>query len=139
MDEFEHARPFVSRKAGSNVADYEAKRDAIASERERVKAMFRKGHMEEPEYDSVMDELAADETKLVMIRPRLRVEIPPDLATDDPTRVNSYLRRVFDRVTLDMSAPPHYGVHVADEKIAATFAWRDPSLRLEVVDEDDPS
>jgi len=60
-----------------------------------------------------------------------RISLPPDVERDDPSEVNAFLRRLFTRVTVDMSRPGRRGIPTP---AAATFEWRDPSLRAEADD-----
>lgn len=106
--------------------DDEALLVKVEEERARVKAMYRKGHMDEPEYDAAMTELKEQESRLSALRWIKRIHVPPNLATGDPTVVNSYLRHLLEVVVVDMHTPGKRGVRIP---VAIEATWRDPSLR----------
>jgi DNA invertase Pin-like site-specific DNA recombinase len=121
--------------------DDEAKMASLSKERERVKTMFRKGHMEEPEFDAAMIEIAEAESKLSTRRWVRRVTIPPQIMDavdddgavvkgDEPGKVNAHLRRLFVRVVVDMSEPGRKGPSRSVPKMR--FEWRDPTMRVEL-------
>jgi DNA invertase Pin-like site-specific DNA recombinase len=135
--ETERAAPAIRRLQVGSPED-EAKTAELDAERTRVKAMYRKGHMEEPEFDAAMEEIAAAESQLTTRRWIRRMTLTPDIESDDPATVNAYLRRLFERVVVDMSQPTLRG----PSKWVPTlrFDWRDPSLAdasfsLEYIDE----
>jgi DNA invertase Pin-like site-specific DNA recombinase len=110
----------------------------LEAERQRVKAMFRKGRMDEPEFDAAMAEIDDDVSKLStrrwvrrLSRPLVVMDTVDDEGTivpaDDAGKVNAYLRRLFERVTVDMSQPARRGP--SSWVPSLTFQWRDPSMR----------
>src|SRR5439155_19299757 len=94
----------------------EAALAALEAKRARVIDTFTDGVIDKPERDRRLATIAEAESKLSTRRWVRRITIPPmieDAMLDDgtvvradpPERVNAYLRRLFDRVTLDMSEP----------------------------------
>jgi DNA invertase Pin-like site-specific DNA recombinase len=128
-EETDRAALFV-KKLRVGTTDDDAKLAVIGEERKRVNAMFRKGRIEEPEYDSAMTELDEQERGLTALRSIRRYTIPPDVRADDPAKVNGYLRRLFESVTVDMATPGKRGVPVP---VAVDATWRDPAMRVEEV------
>ena len=118
---------FAERRLRVGTAEDEASLAALDAERRRVMMMFRKGHMEEAEFDAAMVEIAGAESKLTAWRWIRRIAIPPDIQQDEPAKVNGYLRRLFESVTVDMSEPARRGP--SNWVPSLTFEWRDPSLR----------
>jgi len=160
-----HGRGWVSEhrilpgvKAEAERAEFQIKRlqvgkpedeqalSALASKRSRVIDTYTDGLIDKAERDRRLAEIAESESKLSTRRWIRRIAIPPVIAdtTDedgvvvkggDPATVNAYLRRLFDRVTVDMSQPARRGPsHVT---LALRFDWRDPSLRVEESDDED--
>lgn len=112
----------------------EARIAELDAERARVKAMFRKGHMEEAEFDAAMEEIASAESRLESRRWVRRYTIPPDVERDEPGKVNAYLRRVLASVVVDMSEPATFGPSKWVPSL--TFEWKDPSMRVDQVEDE---
>jgi DNA invertase Pin-like site-specific DNA recombinase len=110
-------------------ADDEAKLAALAGKRSRILENYDDGLYDKATRDAKLADIADVESKLSAVRWIKLVTLPPDLETSDPSRVNSYLRRLFARATVDMSQRalrgPSKWVPTID------FEWRDPSMRVE--------
>lgn len=115
-------------------AEDEARMAELGAERTRVKTMYRKGHMDEPEFDAAMAEIADAESKLTTRRLIKRITLPPDIEHDDAAKVNAYLRRLFTSVVVDMSQKAYRGPSRWVPTVE--FGWRDPSMRSDDQDED---
>lgn len=113
-------------RARRGTAKDEARLAELASERERVKAMFRKGRMEEDEFDAAMAELDEEESKLSAVRWVYRLKLPPH-PDFDGAKWNAYVRRLFRKVTVDMSQRAYRGP--SKWTPALDFDWVDPTLR----------
>jgi DNA invertase Pin-like site-specific DNA recombinase len=108
-------------------SDDEAALASLAGKRARVIDTYTDGLIDKPERDRRLAEVAEAESKLasrVWVR---RVAIPPDIEAGDPAKVNAYLRRLLDRVEIDMSRPATFGPSKWVPSLA--FEWRDPSMR----------
>jgi DNA invertase Pin-like site-specific DNA recombinase len=99
----------------------------LAAKRARVIDTYTDGLIDKTERDRRLADVSAAESKLTAIRWIKRIPLPPDVSTGDPSMVNAYLRRLFDRVTVDMSQPARRGPSTWVP--ALRFDWRDESLR----------
>jgi hypothetical protein len=119
---------FAIRRMQVGSADDQAKAAALASKRDRILTNFEDGLIDRATRDVKLSSLSEDEAKLATRRWIKRISIPPDIDGDDVTRVNEHLRRVFDRVIIDMSEPARRGPSRWVPKL--TFAWHDDALRV---------
>jgi DNA invertase Pin-like site-specific DNA recombinase len=115
-------------------ADDEAALAALAEKRGRILENYDDGLYDKPTRDTRLATLADEESKLTSRRWIKRISLPPDVETDDPARINAYLRRLFSRVTVDMSQKALRGPSKWVPSL--TFEWRDPSMRWEDDDEE---
>ena len=113
--------------------DDEAALAALAAKRVRVIDTYTDGLIDKPERDRRLAEIADAESKLTAMRWIKRITVQPDLESDEPGKVNAYLRRLFSTVVVDMSQPGFRGPSKWVPTVA--FEWRDPSMRVD--DEDD--
>jgi DNA invertase Pin-like site-specific DNA recombinase len=143
--EVEHAALMIKRMQKGSRAD-EASLAALAAKRTRVIDTYTDGLIDKAERDARLATIADAESKLATRRMVRRITIPPVIMDttdedgvvvkgDDPAKVNSYLRRLLVRVVVDMSEPGKKGPSKSIP--AMKFEWRDPTLRGEVVEEDD--
>jgi len=107
---------------------------ALAAKRSRVVDTYADGHIDKPERDRRLAAIAADESRLSARRWVSSLRLPPDVAEDDPGRVNAYLRRLLVRVTVDLGNAATRGPSKWAPDLA--FEWRDPSMRLDVGEDD---
>ena len=115
--------------------DDEAALAALAAKRSRVIDTYTDGMIDKAERDRRLAAVAESESKLSIRRSVRQITLPPDVEHDDPAKVNAYLRRLFDRVTVDMSEPARRGP--SSWVPTLTFVWRDPSMRGEMPDDED--
>jgi len=126
--------------------DDEAKLVVLAAKRTRVIDTYTDGLIDKPERDTRLAVIAEAESKLSTRRMVRRITIPPVIMDttdddgvivkgDDPAKVNAYLRRLLVRVVVDMSEPGKKGPSRSVPDLS--FEWRDPSMRADVVDEDE--
>jgi hypothetical protein len=119
---------------------------ALATKRARILDMAADGMIDKADAQRRLIEVAEAESKLSTRRWVRQVTRPPLIAdaidedgtivkADEPARVNAYLRRLFDGVTVDMSEPARRGPSHWVPRL--TFAWRDPSMRVEDVEDAD--
>ncbi len=110
-------------------AEDDAALATLAAKRARVIDTYTDGLIDKAERDRRLADIAVAESKLSTRRWIKRISLPPDIETGDPAKVNTYLRRLFERVTVDMSQPATFG----PSKWLPTldFEWRDPSMRVE--------
>lgn len=127
---FDYARN--PRRYRKGVVGDTEKLDALEAKRARWIEQYGEGLIDKPTRDAKLAVVAEAESKLTAARWMRSIELPPDVEHDDPARVNLFLRRLFTRVVVDMSAPGHKGMTVP---ASATFEWRDPSLRVEDADD----
>jgi DNA invertase Pin-like site-specific DNA recombinase len=127
--EAERAALMVRRLQKGNPED-ETRIAALAAKRARVIDTYADGLIDKPERDRRIAEVSDLESKLSTRRWVRRITIPLDVERDDPARVNAYVRRLFTRVTVDMSEPALRGPSRWVPTLA--FEWRDSSLRAEV-------
>ncbi len=124
--EAERAAAAIRRiKVGS--AEDEAKLAALAGKRTRIAENYDDGVYDKATRDRRLAEVADEEAKLssrVWVR---RATIAPDIESGDPATVNTYLRRLFSHVEVDMSQPATFGPSKWVPTVA--FEWADPSLR----------
>lgn len=119
---------FAIKRMQVGSADDQAKSSALASKRDRVLTNFEDGLIDRQVRDEKLAAIAADEATLSTRRWIKRIIIPPDIEKDDPGRVNEHLRRIFDRVTIDMSEPAKPGPSRWTPRLS--FVWRDESLAV---------
>lgn len=131
--EAERAALLVRRRQVGSASDEAAVRE-LSSKRERVIDVFTDGLIDKAERDRRLADIATAESKLSARRWMRQITVPPDIATDDPARVNSYLRRLLDHVVVEtMATKARRGPSREDWQL--TFAWRDPSMRATDADE----
>jgi DNA invertase Pin-like site-specific DNA recombinase len=130
--EAEHANFEVRRLQVGSREDEDALA-ALTAKRDRVIDMAADGVIDKPERDRRLGEVAEAESKLAVRRWVRRITLPPDVEHDDPVKVNAYLRRIFERVVVDMSQPARRGP--SRVVLDLEFKWRDLSLRTEIEDE----
>ncbi len=123
------------RKLREGSADDEAKRAALAAKRARVIDMAADGMIDKADAQRRLADIAVDESKLTTVRLVRRMKLPPDIANGDRREVNAYLRRLFERATVDMSQKAQRGPSKWAPDIA--FEWRDPSMRFELDPDED--
>jgi DNA invertase Pin-like site-specific DNA recombinase len=126
---------FAVRRLQKGSVEDEAALAVLAAKRTRILENYDDGLYDKPIRDEKLAAIADAESKLSAVRWIRRVTLPPDIETGDPERVNSYLRRLFDRATVDMSQKAQRG----PSKWVPTidFEWRDPSMRVEHDDDID--
>ena len=135
-DEAERAALMIRRlQKGSR--DDEANLAALAAKRSRVIDTYADGLIDKAERDRRLAAVAESESKLSTRRWVRQITLPPDVERDDPAKVNAYLRRLFDRVTVDMSGRARRGP--SSWVPILTFEWRDPSMRGEALPDGDIS
>lgn len=122
------ALPFVRRRQVGNAAD-DAALAAFAAKRDRTIDTYTDGLIDKAERDRRLAEIAEAESSLSVRRWVRQVALPADIASDEAGRVNAWLRRVFDQVTVDMSVPTKRGPQKAPPSMA--FAWRDQAMRAD--------
>jgi DNA invertase Pin-like site-specific DNA recombinase len=110
-------------------ADDEARVATLAATRERWLEQYAEGLIDKAERDRRLAAIAEEESKLSAFRWVRRLTLPPDPATSDPGKVNSYLRRLFVSIEVDMSKPGLRGP--SSWRPDLSFVWRDPSMRAE--------
>lgn len=136
-DEADHAAMAMRRIQKGNAAD-DAALASLQDKRERVIDSFHDGVIDKAGRDRRLADIAAQAAKFSGRRWARQVGLPPmlmDHVDDDgtvtrghePAKVNAYLRRLFTRVTVDMSQPARRGPNGPVPGV--TFDWRDPSLR----------
>lgn len=125
----------ATRRLQKGSADDEAALAALAAKRTRILENYDDGLYDKATRDARLAEVAVDESKLSSRQWVRRITLPPDIAVDDPAKVNTHLRRLFERVTVDMSQPARRGPSAWVPDL--TFEWRDPALRIEVADDED--
>lgn len=121
---------FEERRMRKGSAEDEAALVALHAKRDRVIDTYTDGILDKAERDRRLALIAADESRLSAARWIKRISIPPDLETGDPAKVNAYLRRLFARVTVDMSAPAQRGPSAWRPTLS--FDWREPELRRDL-------
>jgi DNA invertase Pin-like site-specific DNA recombinase len=131
--EADHALLLIHRMSRGSADDTAALAE-LAAKRERVIESCISGLITKASRDERLAVIAAEEAKLTAVRYVRRITVPVDVADADATKVNAYLRRLFDHATVDMSKPASRG-----DAPAMTFTWRDESLRAEVVDDGETS
>jgi len=120
-------------------ADDEAALAALATKRARILDMAADGMIDKADAQRRIAEVAEAESRLSTRRWIRRISLPPVVAdttdddgqpvkADDAAKVNGYLRRLFDRVTVDMSEPTKRGPSSWVPRLA--FEWRDPALKV---------
>jgi len=128
--------------------DDEAQLAALAAKRIRIGENYDDGVYDKAKRDTRRAAVVEAESKLSTRRMVRRITIPPLImdATDEdgavvkggePAEVNAYLRRLLVRVVVDMSEPGKKGP--SKSVPAMKFEWRDPSLRIEDVGDEDAS
>jgi hypothetical protein len=128
--------------------DDEAQLAALAAKRIRIGENYDDGVYDKAKRDTRLAAVVEAESKLSTRRMVRRITIPPLImdATDEdgvvvkgdePAEVNAYLRRLLVRVVVDMSEPGKKGP--SKSVPAMKFEWRDPTLRLEDVGDEDAS
>ncbi len=110
-------------------AEDEAAVAALGAKRSRILENYDDGLYDKATRDSRLAAVGDEESKLSSRRWIKRIALPPDVASDDPARVNAYLRRLFARVEVDMSQPATFGP--SKWLPTLTFEWRDPSMRFD--------
>jgi DNA invertase Pin-like site-specific DNA recombinase len=124
-----------SRRHQKGNPDDEAALAALAAKRAVVIDFGVDGIIEKGEVQGRLADIAFEEAKLTSLRWLRRITIAPvftdtvdddgkTVMADDPARINDYLRRLFERVTVDMSAPAGRGP--ASRSPTLHFEWRDP-------------
>lgn len=116
-------------------AEDEAAVAALGAKRSRIVDTYADGVIDKAERDRRLAAVAADESKLSTRRWVKLIALPPDVEADDPRRVNAYLRRIFERATVDMSQKAQRGPSKWVPTVA--FEWRDPSMRVELDPDED--
>ena len=141
LEHLDWARP---KRVRQGSASDEAQLAELDAKRARYVEMYGEGLVDRATRDAKLAEVTEAESKLSATRWMMEITLPPTivdiadedgvvvLRADDPATVNGYLRRVFSRITVDMSVPGRRGVPTP---AAATFAWRDPTLRIEDIDD----
>jgi hypothetical protein len=85
------------------------------------------GVIDRAERDRRLADVDRERSKLTTRRVLRRITVPPDVASDDPRRVNDYLRRLFTRVVVeDMSKPARRGP--SKEPLSLLFEWLEPDM-----------
>lgn len=125
--EAERAR-FGIRRMQTGAAEDEAELRRLAEKRGRVLENFEDGLYDKVGRDARLAKIGEDEAKLSAVRWIKRIAIPPDIEHDEPARVNSYLRRLFTRVEVDMSEKAYRGRSAWVPRLS--FEWQDPQLRV---------
>lgn len=115
-------------------ADDEAVLAALEAKRARLIDMYADGLIDKSERDRRLAAIVADESKLSGRRWVRRITRPLDIEADDAGAVNTYLRRLFARATVNMSQPASRGPSRWVPSVS--FEWRDPSMRSEAEDDD---
>ena len=128
IDEANRAHLMSKRLRKGSAKDEEAL-EALDAKRTRVIDMYAEGIIDKPERDARLTQIASDESGYAVRRWVRRYAIPPDIAAEDASTVNAYLRRLFESITVDMSQPAKRGP--SKWLPTLTFEWRDPSLRVE--------
>lgn len=124
--EAERAALLVRRRQVGSATDEAVLRD-LASKRDRVIDVFTDGLIDKPERDRRLADIASAESKLSARRWMRQIIVPPDIANDEPARVNAYLRRLLDHVVVENMAtkakrgPSH-------EEWRLTFTWRESMI-----------
>jgi hypothetical protein len=114
------------RQRGS--AEDQARLAALAVKRARVVDMYADGTIQDKaDRDRRLAAIADEESKLTAVRWVRNIKLPPDIETADPAKVNAWLRRMFRKVTVDMSQKAYRGP--SSWTPVLTFDWIDPSLR----------
>ena len=143
--EIEHAAPMIRRlQRGSR--DDEAKMAALGAKRSRIIDTYADGLIDKPERDRRLADIAEAESKLSTRRWVLRVTNPPQIMdtvdedgaiveAGEPAKVNAYLRRLFERIVVDMSEPGRKGPSRSVPDLR--FEWRDPSMRADDAGDED--
>lgn len=124
--ETDRALPVIKRRLKGS-RDDEAKLEALAAKRARYTELYGEGAIDRAAYDAKIAEITEGEKGLVAMTWMRRVTVAPDVRDDDATKVNAYLRRLFDSITVDMATPGKRGVAVP---VAVEAVWRDPSMRV---------
>ena len=107
--------------------------DALNAKRERFIEMYGEGLVSKARRDEVLHEVDAALTRAASARRVRRYTLPPE-PDGDPERVNAWMRDTFERIVVNMAAPGRRGVST---DVAITPQWRDPSMRVEDVDDED--
>lgn len=102
---------------------------ALASKRARILDMAADGMIEKDDAQRRLADVAEQESRLSARRAIKRIAIPPDVEQGDPSKVNRYVRHLFERVIVDMSQKAKRGPSRWEAPL--TFVWRDPSMRAE--------
>lgn len=127
IEEAEHAA-VRARRMQKGTAEDEAALAALAAKRTRVIENYEDGLTDKATRDAKLAAIAADESKLSAVRWIKRIGLPPDIENDEPGKVNAYLRRLFERATVDMSQPATFGPSRWVPTVE--FEWRDPAMRV---------
>ena len=127
-DETARALPFVRRRQMGAREDEDALA-ALAAKRERTIDTYTDGLIDKGERDRRLADIAEAESTLSARRWVRIVALDVGREGDEPGKVNAWLRRVLDRVTVDMATPARRGPQKAPPPLS--FAWRDPSMRVE--------
>lgn len=119
--------------AGGAVIDV----DALTAKRQRAIDAFLEGLIPKERRDAIIHEVEADLSRAASMRRVRTFSLPPDIASDSPERVNSWMRDTFARVVVNMATSGKRGVPT---DIEVEPEWLDPSLRVDSTDEtgDDP-
>jgi DNA invertase Pin-like site-specific DNA recombinase len=139
--EVEHITPDAwmnKRRTKKGSAADEAALGELDAKRRRYLEMYGEGLVDKPTRDAKLAEIANAEAKLSSVRWVSQWTVPPliaDVVDEDgtvvpagqPADVNAFLRRLFDRVTVDMSEPARRGKSSWVPSLA--FAWRNPDWR----------
>jgi DNA invertase Pin-like site-specific DNA recombinase len=113
-------------------AEDEAAAMNLAEKRARILDMTADGMIGKADAQRRLIEVASAESQLSARRWIKRITLPPNVETSQPSIVNAYLRRVFERVTVDMSQPARRGPSGWVPRL--DFSWRDPTLRTGVAE-----
>jgi hypothetical protein len=128
-----HAEIAIKRMKVGTAGD-DAKLAALEAQRARYIEMYGEGLIDKAARDEKLASIDADESKLATMKWVRRITLPPDVRSDDAGKVNAYLRRLFERVTVDMETPGRRGKALP---ASTTFVWRGPSMRVEFDPEED--
>jgi DNA invertase Pin-like site-specific DNA recombinase len=125
-EEAQRAALLVRRLTVGSAHDQE-KAAALEAKRARIIDMAADGMLDKADAQRRLAEVAEAERALSTRRTIRRITIAPDVVADDPQRVNQYLRRLLDRVVVDMTTPARRGPAKAPPRL--NFEWQVPELR----------
>lgn len=127
MSELVEGSFMVLRKIQRGDPKDDARREALDAKRARVLDLASDGMMTKDEARDRLDAIAEEERTLNVRKTFVRLDKPVGVR-DDPPKVNAYLTRVLDHVTVDMSGAEGRG----GEPAFLEVEWRDRDWEMNI-------